>query len=626
MKKERRFDRYIVFTFLISAILRVIPYLQNFTFRFRLDDFGPLVYPAYLAGYDWSSYVQGNEHYYGFGYYWIMAPLFRLISSPRVLMVAIAAVNSLVILLIAVLIYHLLVTYLGIQRGWTAVFFSIVPTMFYGTIRERGTFWLHTDNEIALLLAVWLTVWAILGAARASGRSLRVRCIHAAAVSAALTWALSVHERAMALVLAAAFAELLLFLMKRRWLMQPVVFYGSLAAGYLLQRTMRRMVIGVLWRGGWPSVNTNAFNDVGLWFLKSGTAVKAFLTILFGNLHSIVVKGFGVTAIAIVLLLVWLVRNLFRQKRMREQGEDTNALPDGDILILLIFGVCIAVTLAGLCVRWGLKLLPGMTDYTVSKGYKGICYGRYYESYVSPVILAVFVNLFRRKSTPADRTMAEGWWGLFFGAEILFFAFIYYKLLKVKELTGASYYNMSYSLYLFHGQTKGFYAGITIAVPVIVMTLLTAAVLYESRPVFNGQRVIVTGRHLTVAAAVLILLLFGIDRLDQIETFDPTVTFYDTENMTKTLTDLEEQDLLPEHLYLPQNNWCFGLQFMKKELQFTTGEPGEEQLEEDNLIITTPQQPQYQEEGYEEFLVGDHWIYTNREETSRRLEEFLNRE
>ena len=626
MKRERRFDRYIVFTVLISAILRIIPYLQNFTFRFRLDDFGPLVYPAYLAGYDWSTYVQGNEHYYGFGYSWIMTPLFKLIPSPRVLMVAIAAVNSLVILLITLLIYHLLKTYLGIQRGWTAVFFSIVPTLFYGTISGRRTFWFHTDNEIALLLAVWLTVWAILGSAHAAGRSLRVRCIHAAAVSASLTWALSVHERAMALVLAVVFVELLLFFMKRRWLMQPAAFYGTLAAGYLLQRTMRRMVIDVLWRGGWPSVNTNAFKDVGLWFLKSRTAVKAFLTILFGNLHSIVVKGFGVTAIAIVLLLVWLVRNLFLRRKVRTQGEDPKTLPDADMLILLIFGICIAVTLAGLCVRWGLKLLPGMNDYTISKGYKGICYGRYYESYMSPVILAVFVNVYRRKSTPADRAMAESWWGLFCGAEIVFFAFIYHRLLKVWELTGVSYYNMSYSLYLFHSHTASFYAGATIVMSVMVLALLTAAVLYEDRPVFTGQRVTVTGRHLTVAAALLILILFGIDRLDQIETFHPTLTFYKTEQMTKVITDLEEQDLLPENLYMPQNNWCFGLQFMKKELQFTTGVPAEEQLAEDNLIITTPQKPQYKEEGYEEFQVEDHWIYTNQEKTSRRLKEYLDRD
>ncbi len=623
MKKGRRFDRYIAVTVLISAVLRLIPYLQNFTFRFRLDDFGPLVYPAYLAGYDWSSFVQGNKHYYGFGYYWIMAPLFRGISSPRVLMVAIAAVNSMVIILITLLIYHLLVTYFGIRRGWTAVLFSIVPTMFYGTIRERGSFWLYTDNEIPLLLAVWLTVWTILGSARAADKDLKERCVHAVRVAAVLTWALCVHERSMALVMAVAFVEVLLFLLKRRWLMQPTAFFGALAAGGLLQRYIRRMVIHVLWRGGWPSANTNAFKDVGLWFFKSATAAKAFLIVLFGNLHSIAVKGFGVTAVAIVILVVWVVRNLFLRNRLRAQREDTESMPDAAILILLVFGVCIAVTVAGLCVRWGLKLLPGLSDYSISKGYKGICYGRYYTSYMSPVILATFVHLFRRESDPADRAMAIGWWGLFCGAEIVFFTFIYERLLKVRDVTGDTYYNMSYTVCLFKDKTENFYAGVTIAMPAVVLLLLTVAVLVGRRVLIRGKKYTLTGRHFITAAAVVILLLFCIDRMNQVVTFDPTVTFYDTEYMTKAVSALEEQDLLPEHLYMPQNNWCFGLQFMKKELQFTTGQPEEEKLAEDNLIISTRERPQYIEQGYSAIRVGTHWIYTNNKKTVEYLDEHI---
>ena len=594
MSKKRHVIFYPAVTLLLGIAMRFICYFQEFSYRMRTDDFGTLIVPAYLAGYDWRSYASASPHYYGFGYYWIMAPLFKMIDSPHTLLLAISVVNSLMVALTGVLIYYLLTHYLKMDHGITAVFLALIPQLFISTVRYDGPYWLRSDNELPLFLGCWLCVWALLAAERAMNAGFWRRCLHAFLVSLALFLAFTVHERVIALAIAVAAVELFLYLTKRKWLLQPAAFFGSLGAAYVLQRFLRRAYIHFIWSGGQPAKNTNAFKNVSVWFLESRGTIKALLTVLIGNLHSLFVKGFGIPAIAMILVIVWCIRACVKNRETK--GEWIS----GSMLIMLTFGAAAMVTIAGLCVQRGAKLYQSFLGDTSLKGHKGICYGRYYMPYIGPIALGALLYLYQQASK-VKRGWAEASWAIFGTVEVFFFAFVYQVLLQAPE-----YVSMAYGLYLKRsGDTTRL--AFTILIPAVVLVLLTFACTKY--------------RKLSVAAAMIFILLYvGLTRVQQIDSKAPSIRFQSGERITRALTALEEQDLLPENLYLPYTNWAFPIQFSKKELSFIRNAPAKEQLSDNNLVICSEKQESpYLDAGYEGFRIGKRYIYTNDPQTAQAL-------
>ena len=47
--------RYPLVLLAAAALMQLAAYFQSFSLRLRPDDFGPLIYPAALAGYDWTE-------------------------------------------------------------------------------------------------------------------------------------------------------------------------------------------------------------------------------------------------------------------------------------------------------------------------------------------------------------------------------------------------------------------------------------------------------------------------------------------------------------------------------------------------------------------------------------------
>ena len=612
MSKKSRFDTNIVLVFVVSALLRLAPYLNQFVYRFRTDDFGTLVYPAYLAGYDWSAFVSGTNHYYGFGYYWIFAPLFHLFRKPESLLIAIAAVNSMLIVLSSLLIYHLAVYYLRMPRSWVTACIAIIATMFQGDIYPRSDFWLRTDNEIPLYLAVWLLVWAVLAAADAETR--RKKAVSSFLVGLVLVWALTVHERALALVLSVIFVLFLFYLLTRRWVMQPAVFLMTLCGGFVCQRMLRRAVIAVLWRGGLPGKNTDAFADVSLWFLESVKAVRALMLVLFGNIHSFIIRGFGIPVFAMVIAVGWMILCI-RNKTWREKGteltEEQKVL-NLSALVLLIFGVCITVTILGMSVRWGSMLYPGLVSGEVVRGYKGICYSRYYYTFIGPVVFGTLVYCCRNQSF--ERGWVSASWALFGLFELVFYSFVFPYCITADFKAGTNYAKRALGTYVFRG-TLEFRRAVSMTIMVVAMLLLTRVLL-------NGRGDAHRRNRSVGIAALFILIVFAGDRAVQIHTIHPSVSFEEGGAVIKQLTRLQEEDALAGHVYLENKNWSFPVHLTFKEIEFINGSPDEMSMEESNLVIRTQAEKAYTDSGYQEYIFdGQYWLYTNDKNTIHSLEE-----
>ena len=612
MSKKSRFDGNIVIVFVVSALLRLAPYMNHFVYRFRTDDFGTLIYPAYLAGYDWSSFVSGTNHYYGFGYYWIFAPLFRLINAPGKLLVAICAVSSLLIVLTSVLIYHIAVRYLRMPRSFVTAALAIVATMFQGDVYPRKDFWLRTDNEIPLFFAVWLLVWAVLAAADADTKRKKALCSFLAGLS--LVWSLTVHERALALVMSVVFVLFLVWLLTRRWVIQPAVFMITLLCGFVCQRMMRRGVLDFFWQGGRPGKNTNAFSNVSLWFLEGVDAMRSLLLVLFGNIHSFIIRGFGIPAFAMVIAVGWIVLCI-RKKAWKEKEtaltEDQKAL-NLSVLVVLIFGVCITVTILGMSVRWGSMLYPGIASGEVVRGYKGICYSRYYYTFIGPVVFGTLAYCWKNDSF--QRSWITVSWALFGLFELIFYSFVFPYCVEADLKAGTNYVKRALGTYVLWGSVE-FRRALSMTFMLVTMLLLTYAL---TRGKEDARR-----RHRFVGlTAGFVLLIFAGDRAVQVRTLHPSVSFQEGGTVVRQLKKLKEKDALPDQIYIENKNWSFPVQLTFKEIPFINGVPDDASPDASNLVILTHEEEAYTENGYREYKPGKSYrLYTNDADTIRALEE-----
>ena len=83
MKNFLKEKRNYIIVFFLTVFVHALNLTRAGRYELRMDDFGPLIYPARLAGFDWTELTTNIPNYYGYGYYWIFAPIFRLCNSAR---------------------------------------------------------------------------------------------------------------------------------------------------------------------------------------------------------------------------------------------------------------------------------------------------------------------------------------------------------------------------------------------------------------------------------------------------------------------------------------------------------------------------------------------------------------
>lgn len=644
MKQQYKSRLYPAVLFLFALFARFVVYWQPVLYKIRRDDFGPLIYPAFLAGVDWRQFVSGGTLYYGYGYYWIFAPLFKFITAQKLLLVAIVGINAMLIALTSVFIYFMLVRYLSFPHSFSTAVFAFIPTVFLGQAMSDHTVWYRTDNETSQFFACWLLVWLLFKANKIHEdrhASSKDKTVIAIAVALVLNWSLTLHERSMALLLAFVLVELLLFAIKREWLVKPIPFFIALIVGFLAQRYLRSAIIHVMWLGGWPEKNTSVLSRVNLWFLESLTSLKTLMFVVIGNLHTFTICAFGLPAFAAVTVIAWLLAQLPPlRERMGSlfQGEGDELIPS-PILIMLVFGLCTMIIIAGHAIRWGLMLYPHILKNEIDFAYRGLCYNRYYYVYCGPIVLGLFAHLYMKKTFP--RTLAEISLLTWSAIEVSFFAFVYPYIVIADERTGADYVRRALGIYVLDNISNGKRMFLAMASMAVALILLTVFIVRSQ----NANQRTSEGRHIRrkdasssaqkqarrgmpylVATALFMTAVIVFSRVHQVDLANgPSLTFGDIGDVAATVSQLEDDGALPENIHTSTEGWSNTLCFLTRDIPYWRGYPSAEELANDNLIVAAKKSDgsRYLEAGYEAFDIGKYTLYTNNDTTAAGLSHLL---
>ena len=622
MEKNKKLVWNYFLVFAIAIVFRGLCHIRHCTFIFRTDDFGPLIYPATLAGLDWTEYIEQVHFYYGYGYYWIFAPLFYFMNSFKSVYFTILAINTVLICAIPMLVYKIETKYLKLPNNWITMLLAVSASFFVGdNPMPTGSTWCRTDNEIPIYFLVWILIAAVLATKECKDKKKKI--YYSIGVGLVLVWGLTIHERANAIILAIIATVIYVYICKKKWIINPAALIGTVGVGTVIHKIIKKLICAYFWSG--DAKNTNAYSEISIYFLKSLAGFRAFCTLIVGNLHSLLIKTYGLPVIAIAVLLFWIYKNgivfnfIRKRKGKKTEEESENDLVksnstgiENDELIMMIFGIAYIIIVIGLAMRWGVGLTNGFKTGEVVKNYKAICYSRYYYPVCGPLVIAVVAYLNTKRVEL--KKILYGSFGLLVFIEGIFFIFVFGLMSKGAN---AKYITRAQNIRVISDPVVNFWFGTA-----VMFILLAVIILISQDKLMNilKEKFKLKIRPIALIAVLMVVYNFAF-RMVVLEPDNIYIKF----KGEKVVYDFMEQaedinyDMNGKvYLYETDHQMNFvQLILMDKTIHRGIPEDGEQAV-----VFTNVKIKELEEKGYIGAKHGNYYVMTNIPEYFQIIEDF----
>ncbi len=391
-KKQKIFDCVLIF--LICFVPRMVIILQAYPVATVSDEVSALHIAASVAGYDWSDVVS-NAGYYGIGFLWIFAPLFRIGLSPvviyRVILSVLAGINALT----GPLFYAIMGRFFHVQNRFGRVVVSGIcgALIFFFVPR------LSSRNEEILAFLVCLVVFLMCRIVQE--RKFRDEiwlCL-------VMLYALTCHTRAVAILLAVLAVSILYSIFYRKKLLHIATYIISIA-GYVAVYYLLNFYRAGIWGSGAvrnSSVSSNVGNSLSS-ILATGDAlgvIKTWVKIVGGQIFAGTTFSGGLFLIATIVCLLYLFYFL---KQKKENCSEALFVLSLLALILVYFTIF----------TQGVTWLPGVynniyveENLTYVTQYRAFTYTRYFGVYAPMLIMTAFCIWEQDKTLSKPRALLK---------------------------------------------------------------------------------------------------------------------------------------------------------------------------------------------------------------------------
>lgn len=369
---EKRERTFLVVMMLLSSFILAYPLRNSYPLHTTTDELGAIVGAAGLAGYDWSGVIDMSG-YYGFGYYILFAPLFKMHLSPiliyRIILIVTRIFRGCAISGMA---YYLGKHYLGFSSKFVLMQFSVICIFPLHPLNNTNII-----NDIVLDIFFWFSILTVC--------KITEWCEE---VKRCLIWivlyllnsffVLFLHTRAIVIVIASFLVSIGIFIYKKK-----KIFLISMITIPIIgvSKVVIKLYQNWLWdvsdeglRNGSVIVNKGiSIFDLKVW--------KIWATMLIGHMTVQTLLSGGL----FLLVVTVAFRYCFRCIKNRKS--------DGSIYVNIMFLIsfmCMgAVFLAFMVSSWVIQMYE--TWDTIQKGqdyaYKALCYVRYWNVFFMPALL-----------------------------------------------------------------------------------------------------------------------------------------------------------------------------------------------------------------------------------------------
>ena len=374
----------LIIIFIICALPRCMTAMSAYPLTYLRDETSAISVAAQIAGYDWSAVIS-NAGYYGIGYLWIFAPLYKLGLD-------------------AVIIYRVTIFTSGIILGLQGVVASCIIARFYpdinrwcraaiaaatGAVSFMNTYTVSIRNEeivglLALLILYFL--FAVIEQ-RTLGNQLGMVVV--------ILYAQLCHERSVIFILALMFLVIVYMLYCHKSLFDRWVYY-SIAIGYFLEKLLLKIYQLNIW-----TTKENASNTSASALLQKGMnsmhydlkQLQVSAMVFFGTAYTMTAMtlclfSIGVIAVIVYVIVCWLNKEKEPDKRMVYGGLYTLSAT--------------TATLLALSISWN-AIYGGITSgsYGWIYAYKAFTYARYPGAFAIPLVFCGLVIVASHKELAA---------------------------------------------------------------------------------------------------------------------------------------------------------------------------------------------------------------------------------
>lgn len=363
----------ICFMVIVASIILSDTFFTTYPLHTTTDELGAIVGAATLAGYDWSGII-GKSGYYGFGYYSLFAPLFKMQLSPIIIYRIILIVTR----IFRGGVISSVVYYIGKHYFKFPSKFVLMQLALICTIPLHPNDDANIINDVVLDAMLWILILCVCKIAEymEHTRKCIIFCFIYAALSA---YAALLHTRALVMIIASFIVLIGLFIYaKKRVLFVAVsvtVISVILAARKLIETYQNQ-----IWNlSGDGLRNASVKVTSNLHFFDSKTW-KIWFDMLLGNISVQSLLTGGVFLIAIVAAIRYFY--LFFIKKQYGEPVYVNII---FIISILSMGAAFAAFLVS---DWFSNMY--VTWNTVDMGkeyhYKALCYVRYWNVFAMPFL------------------------------------------------------------------------------------------------------------------------------------------------------------------------------------------------------------------------------------------------
>lgn len=276
MRKETMKKQDLFLVFLITLFPRLFISLQAYPAMYSSDEVSAISVAAMLAGYDWREVVS-CAGYYGIGYLFIFAPLFHVVKNPIWIYRIILTVSSALVALSAPVCYLVLHKYFSLDRRID----KIVVSSICGVLNIFTCVHLTARNEEILYFLVWVIVYYLCGILNSVNQS-KQRKQKERVLLLLLMYSLTVHTRAVCLIIGVVFADILYRVIYKKGILRKRSYLIILAA-YIIISFGLKVYQSNIWIYG--TKNTSVMSGVKNSLSK---VQEYFNPYLFGNIFRIV--------------------------------------------------------------------------------------------------------------------------------------------------------------------------------------------------------------------------------------------------------------------------------------------------------------------------------------------------
>lgn len=380
IKKE---NIYAILAVVLTFLFYVIHTCRAVDINISLDELGTFAGAATLGGYDWKEALTYTR-YYGYGFYWIYALIFRLTNNPYIIYGTMCIGNYLIISVVAFLIYKIEVKELCLPNGIMTMLFAIFPGVVYSIVNYS-----YLTNDIMVYVCYWLITYMVLKLM--ANPTEKRRKIYSIMLAFFMCYALTIHEKCIGIFWIVLIGIIVWEIIGKRKIVNKKYFFLSLILFYSIARITKELIIYFFWNEVKADTLANTsvlYTDV-TWFGNSLAKFKVVIDIFISNIVKLGTQTYGLFYIGCAVVLIKLCS--FLNKKIRKKPIDLSDIENKTYWMIGISLFIILITMAGLALTWSSGVWNKLAlDIELGKSARAYTYLRYYIIYVGPLLIAIY--------------------------------------------------------------------------------------------------------------------------------------------------------------------------------------------------------------------------------------------